>query len=96
MKLTFLTVVIALAFLSGCTKTVTQDKYDSMESSYEQQISDLESKVASKQQYIETVNTSIQELSSDVNRFEHEDWRDVVPDVYDKIKALETNIQTES
>ena len=61
MKLKFLTVVIALAFLSGCTKTVTQDKYDSMESSYEQQISDLESKVASKQQYIETVNTSIQE-----------------------------------
>ena len=54
MKLKFLTVVIALAFLSGCTKTVTQDKYDSMESSYEQQISDLESKVASKQQYIET------------------------------------------
>ncbi len=95
MKLTFLTVVIALAFLSGCTKTVTQDEYDSMESSYKQQISDLESKVASKQQYIETMNTSIQELSSDVNRFEYEDWQDVVPDVYDKTKALETNIQTE-
>lgn len=66
-----------------------------MESSYKQQISDLESKVASKQQYIETVNTSIQELSSDVNRFEYEDWRDVVPDVYNKAKTLETNIQTE-
>ncbi len=60
MKLKFLTVVIQyLAFCLDVLKTVTQDKYDSMESSYEQQISDLESKVASKQQYIEMVNTSI-------------------------------------
>lgn len=92
--------LLVLAFASslvmiGCTQQVTQDEYDVMESNYQQQVSELEAKVASQQEYIETMNSSIEDLSSDVDRFEYEDWQDVVPDVYKKTKDLTTDIQTE-
>lgn len=76
-------------------KVASQDEYDAMESNYQQQVSELEAKVASQQEYIETMNSSIEDLSSDVDRFEYEDWQDVVPDVYKKTKDLTTDIQTE-
>ena len=41
------------------------------------------------------MNSSIQEISSSVDRFDYEDWRIVVPDVYYAVKELENNIQTE-
>ena len=96
MKPQLLILVIATSFvMMGCAKKVTQEEYDTMESNYQQQVSELEAKVASQQEYIEAVNSSIEDLRSNVNRFEYEDWRDVVPDVYQKAKDLETNIQTE-
>ena len=73
----------------------TKDAYNEMESSYHWEISELESKVAAQQEYITTVNSSIESISSEVDRFDYEDWRSVVPDVYYAVKEVENNIQTE-
>jgi len=101
-KQLLLVAIMSSLLISGCAKKVTQDEYDSMESSYQQQITELESKVSeletkvtSQQEYINTMNSSIQEISSSVDRFDYEDWRIVVPDVYYAVKELENNIQTE-
>lgn len=101
-KQLLLVAIMSSLLISGCTKKVTQDEYDSMESSYQQQITELESKVSeletkvtSQQEYINTMNSSIQAISSGVDRFDYEDWRIVVPDVYYAVKELENNIQTE-
>lgn len=84
------------AFLfSGCEKKVSQEEFDSMQADLQNQITELESQVESKQTYIQEMNTSIQNLSGDVDRFDYEDWRDVVPDVYQQAKDLENNIQQE-
>ena len=58
----------------------TKDAYNEMESSYQWEISELESKVAAQQEYIITVNSSIESISSEVDRFDYEDWRSVVPE----------------
>ena len=81
------------ALLAGCSEKVTKDEFDSMESSYQQQISELEAKMESQKEYIEQSNDAIKELSSDVDDFEYEDWRIVVPDVYRGVKDLEQNIK---
>lgn len=94
-KQLLLVAIMSSLLISGCAKKVTQDEYDSMESSYQQQITELESKVTSQQEYINTMNSSIQEISSSVDRFDYEDWRIVVPDVYYAVKELENNTQTE-
>ncbi len=94
-KQLLLVAIMSSLLISGCAKKVTQDEYDSMESSYQQQITELESKVTSQQEYINTMNSSIQAISSGVDRFDYEDWRIVVPDVYYAVKELENNIQTE-
>ena len=70
-----------------------QAEFDSMQAD-QNQISELESQVESKQNYIQEMNTSIQTLGGDVDRFEYEDWRSVVPDVYQKFKDLESNKAT--
>lgn len=97
-----LAIIIIPLLMVGCTKKVTQSEYDSMEAAYEDQITELESKVSeletkvtTQQEYINTMNSSIQEMSSEVDRFDYEDWRNVVPDVYYGIKEIENSIQTE-
>lgn len=84
-----------LLFVWFLQKQSAEDSYYEMESHYQGQISELEASVASKQEYITEMNTGLEEISSNVDRFEYEDWRDVVPDVYHKAKELQSNIQVE-
>ncbi|WP_298145803.1 hypothetical protein [uncultured Acinetobacter sp.] len=86
-------VIATSIFLGGCTEKVTQAEYDAMESDYQSQISELEAQVTSQKEYIDATNTSIKELSSNVDDFEYQDWRTVVPTVYENTKTLESNIQ---
>lgn len=97
-----LTIVILSLVMVGCAKRVNQESYDNMEWEYQQKVEELEAKVtelesdvASKQEYINVMNASIQEVSSDADRFDYENWQYVVPDIYNGIKELESNIQIE-
>jgi len=95
MKKQIIFLTLCTFLISGCEKSVPQAEFDSMQADLQNQVSELESQVESKQNYIQEMNTSIQTLSGDVDRFEYEDWRNVVPDVYQKTKDLESNIQQE-
>jgi len=90
-----ITGIILFFILSILQQQSAEDSYNEMESQYQQQISELEETVALKQEYINGMNTSLEEMNSNVDRFEYEDWRLVVPDVYHKAKELHSNIQNE-
>lgn len=85
--------IVATSFLGGCAEKVAQEEYDAMVSDYQEQISALEAKIESQKEYIEQSNNAIKELSSDVDDFEYEDWRVVVPEVYRGVKDLEQSIK---
>ncbi len=74
-------------------KANLQEEFERMESDYDWEIRQLQSKIDAKQTYIEAINSSVREISSAVDDFEYEDWRDVVPNVYHSVKELERNIE---
>ena len=85
-----LVIVIIALFVQ---KANLQEEFERMESDYDWEMSQLQSKIDAKQTYIEAINSSVKEISSEVDNFEFEDWSDVVPNVYHSVKELERNIE---
>ena len=79
--------------LVGCGEpTVTQENYDSMVYEKDSKISELESQVTQMQEHIENLEAKTQEVNSQFERLQTENWRDVVPDAESSLDDLNSEI----
>jgi peptidoglycan hydrolase CwlO-like protein len=87
-------ILIALTVgLVGCGEsTVTQEDYDSMVYEKDLRISELESQVTQMQEHIENLEAKTQEVNSQFERLQTENWRDVVPDAESSLDDLNNEI----
>ena len=79
--------------LVGCGEaTVTQEDYDSMIYEKDSKISELASQVTQMQEHIENLEAKTQEVNSQFERLQTENWRDVVPDAESSLDDLNDEI----
>lgn len=82
-------------FLVGCGEaTVSQEEYDSMVSEKDSRIEELESEVLSLQVHIESLESKTRDVNAQFERFESENWRDVVPDAESSLSELNTEVES--
>ncbi len=93
-NLKLISFVLAL-FLVGCGEvTVSQEEYDSMVSEKDLRIEELESEVLSLREHIESLESKTEEVNAQFERFESENWRDVVPDAESSLNKLNTEVES--
>ena len=85
--------VLISLILTGCgEQTVTQEDYDNMVYEKDSRISELESQVALLQEHISNLESKTQEVNSQFERLQDENWRDVVPDAESSLDDLNNEI----
>ena len=91
-KTTVPLLVVSLV-LAGCgEQTVTQEDYDRMAYEKDLKISELESQVSQMQEHISNLESKTQEVNSQFERLQNENWRDVVPDAASSLEDLNSEI----
>lgn len=94
-KSIFLSCLFVTFILTGCNKAITQEEYDSMVEEKDQKIEELESQVQKLQDHIETLEAKTQEVNNQFERFQNENWRDVVPDAESSLNDLNSEIEND-
>ncbi len=93
----------------GCNKAITQSEYDSMVEEKDQKIEELEAQNEEKDQqiaefetqinqmrdHIQTLESRTQEVNAQFERFQHENWRNVVPDAASSLENLNSEIEND-
>lgn len=92
-KKTAISLLVVSLILAGCGETtVTQEDYDNMVSEKDLKISELESQVLQMQEHISNLESKTQEVNSQFERLQSENWRDVVPDAESSLEDLNNEI----
>lgn len=97
MKYLKLTPFILTLALAGCGEPeVTQDEYDEMVSEKDLRIEELEAQVQTLQEHVANLESKTQEVNAQFERFQSENWRDVVPDAESSLDDLNSEIENNS
>lgn len=89
---TLTVVFITTVIFTGCEKSVPQSECDSIIYEKDQEIEDLENKILYLKEHISTLESHADEVNSQFERLDSENWRDVVPDVDASLDDLNTEI----
>jgi len=97
MKYLKLTPFILTLALAGCGEPqITQDEYDEMVSEKDLRIEELEEQVQTLQEHVANLESKTQEVNAQFERFQSENWRDVVPDAESSLEDLNSEIENNS
>lgn len=87
--------IILSTVLVGCgEQMIAQADYDNMVDEKDLRISELESQVLQLQEHIVNLEVKTQEVNDQFERFEDENWRDVVPDADASLEELNTAVES--
>lgn len=78
----------------GCGETnVSQEEYEAMVSEKDERIAELESQIAELQNHVASLEEKANEVTNQFDRFEDENWREVVPDADNAVEELNAEVE---
>lgn len=90
----FLSIILISFSLTACREaTVSQDEYDSMVMEKDEKIAELESRISELQDHVTSLEEKANEVTNQFDRFESENWREVVPDADDAVEELNAEVE---
>ncbi|AUX86894.1 hypothetical protein C3F34_20040 (plasmid) [Acinetobacter sp. ACNIH2] len=92
----FAPLVLGLALVGCGEPQITQDEYDEMVSEKDARIEELEGQVQSLQEHVANLESKADEVNAQFERFQSENWRDVVPDAESSLEDLNSEIENNS
>ncbi|WP_407479920.1 bZIP transcription factor [Acinetobacter baumannii] len=86
MKILKLILIMPVLVLTGCSNSISRAEHEAIVYEKDQKIAELE-------EHITELEAKLEEVNNQFERFESENWRDVVPDVDNALDDLNSEVE---
>ncbi|BAP67552.1 bZIP transcription factor [Acinetobacter baumannii] len=86
MKILKLILIMPVLVLTGCSDSISRAEHEAIVYEKDQKIAELE-------EHITELEAKLEEVNNQFERFESENWRDVVPDVDNALDDLNSEVE---
>lgn len=86
MKILKLILIMPVLVLTGCSESISRAEHEAIVYEKDQKIAELE-------EHITELEAKLEEVNNQFERFESENWRDVVPDVDNALDDLNSEVE---
>ncbi|WOE34181.1 bZIP transcription factor [Acinetobacter baumannii] len=86
MKILKLILIMPILVITGCSDSISRAEHEAIVYEKDQKIAELE-------EHITELEAKLEEVNNQFERFESENWRDVVPDVDNALDDLNSEVE---